>query len=260
MIQGIDHVLIAVPDLELATEIYQALAFQVLRGGTHPRMGTQNALVPLADGCYLELIAVTDPALAEEQVPFVVAALERENRIARFVLESDYLETDVSAMRARGLHMGDPLDGERERPDGTRVAWRSAFPLDMHMPFVLQDVTPRPVRVPRPTEGIGQTLRMGDINVGVTNVLAATTVYQQLLGIDGEDGWFQLPRGAIILKDVDTQLILNVTLTADNPLELIEQWRAANVEFRENVIEGIGMTLEPLNTMGAPLLVTGSAS
>lgn len=260
MILGIDHVLIAVPDLQLAVEVYQALGFQVLPGGKHPRMGTQNALVPLADGTYLELIAAEDPELAQEQAPHVTAALGRENRLARFVLESDFLDTDVNTMRARGFDMGDPIDGERMRPDGVRVAWRSAFPLDMHLPFVLQDVTPRELRISVPTEGIGQLLRMGDINVGVTNVAAATETYQKLLGMDGEDGWFELPRGAIILKDVDTQLILNVNLEADNPLELIERWRAANVEFHENVIAGVGVTLEPVNTMGAPLLVTGRVS
>jgi hypothetical protein len=53
MITGIDHVLIAVEDLDLAIEVYEQLGFQVLRGGDHPKMGTSNALVPLADGTYL---------------------------------------------------------------------------------------------------------------------------------------------------------------------------------------------------------------
>jgi catechol 2,3-dioxygenase-like lactoylglutathione lyase family enzyme len=260
MLLGIDHVLIAVQDLELAVEVYQKLGFQVLPGGDHPKMGTSNALVPLADGSYLELITVRDPALAEQASPVIVAALARENRLARFVLESDNLESDVIAIRARGFEIGDPASGERDRPDGQKVAWRSAMPADPLYPFVIQDVTPRTVRVPAPESGIGQTLRMGDINVGVTDLATAITAYQKFLGMDGEEGWFELPRGAVILKDVDTERLLQVVLEADNPLDVSGAWQKANVEYREQVLGGVGITLEPIETLGAPLAITGRVS
>ncbi len=260
MITGIDHVLIAVEDLELAVEVYEQLGFQVLRGGDHPRMGTSNALVPLADGTYLELIAVRDAALAEQAVPFVMAALRSENRLARFVVESDNLESDVIAIRARGLEIGDPQAGERNRPDGEKVRWRAAFPADMRFPFVIQDVTPRAVRVPPPEFGIGRSLRMGDVNVGVTDMHSAFQKYQALLGMGGEDGWFELTRGAVILKDVDTERLLQVVLEADNPLEIVNSWQGGEVDFDQQTIGGMGLTLQPLNTLGAPLAITGRLS
>lgn len=260
MILGIDHILIAVEDLELATEVYEQLGFQVLQGGEHPKMGTHNALVPLADGTYLELIGVWDESLAQQFSHPVLAALKSENRLAAFALASDDLDADVAAIRARGFEIGDPREGERQRPDGVRVAWRSAHPTDSRFPFILQDVTPRETRSPAQTEGIGQTLRMGDVNVGVTDLASAQDAYQKLLGVNGEDGWLELPRGAIILKDVDTERVLQLVLEADNPLEIVSEWQQENVPFEQEIIGGMGITLEPVNTLGVPMQITGRVS
>lgn len=257
MLKGIDHVLIAVEDLELGIEIYERLGFEVLRGGDHPTMGTSNALIPLADGTYLELLTVRDLALAEREVPFIVAALRRPNRLARFALESDDIEADVAAIRARGLEMSAIRDGERTRPDGERVAWRAAFPTNAQMPFILQDVTPRALRVPAPSFGIGKETRMGDVNVGVTDLERAYELYKQLLGEEGEDGWFELVRGAVILKDVDTEQLLHLVLEGDNPKEVINAWQGGEVNFDHQVIGDIGITLIPLETAGVPLSLTG---
>ncbi len=257
MILGIDHILIAVHDLEIATEVYQRLGFQVLKGGEHPKMGTHNALVPLADGSYLELIAVQDMALAEEKVPHVVNALRRENRLANFALESNDLEADLKMIRDRGLEMNDIHDGERNRPDGQRVAWRSASSTNPNLPFLLQDVTPRELRIPLPTFGIGQTLSLNDVNVGVTDLDSAQAAFQQLLGVDGEDGWFELERGDIILADVDTERILKLVLAADDVPQIVNAWQGGDVTYDQQIIGGMGITLQPFETEGAPIEITG---
>ncbi len=56
----IDHIVIAVADLDAAARDYEALGFTVLPGGEHPR-GSRNVLVVLADGAYLEIIAFPKP-------------------------------------------------------------------------------------------------------------------------------------------------------------------------------------------------------
>ena len=53
----LDHIVIAVQDLERTIADYQSLGFNVLRGGEHPGRSTHNALVVFADGAYFELIA-----------------------------------------------------------------------------------------------------------------------------------------------------------------------------------------------------------
>ena len=45
MIEGIDHVVIAVADLDRAIADFDALGFTVVRGGSHPGLGTHNALL-----------------------------------------------------------------------------------------------------------------------------------------------------------------------------------------------------------------------
>src|SRR5918998_5896519 len=53
----LDHFVIVVADLDRAIEDYAALGFTVTPGGVHADGRTHNALVPFADGTYLELIA-----------------------------------------------------------------------------------------------------------------------------------------------------------------------------------------------------------
>lgn len=260
MILGVDHILIVVQDLDLASEVYSKLGFQVLPGGQHPKMGTQNALIPLADNTYLELISFFDTALAESAVPHLVQTLRSTNRLGGFAIASDDLDADVAAIRARGLEIGEVYEGERMRPDGQRVAWRAARPADPWMPFLIQDVTPRELRIALPTFGVGQTLHINDVNVGVIDVPTAQAQYQKLFGIDGEDGWFELERGAVILKDVNTEQLLQIVLEADNPLEVINAWQGGEVKYDQQIIGGMGITLQPFETMGAPLAITGRVS
>ena len=58
----LDHIVIAVKDLEQTITDYRALGFNVLQGGEHPGRPTYNALVVLADGAYFELIAWRSPS------------------------------------------------------------------------------------------------------------------------------------------------------------------------------------------------------
>ena len=93
---------------------------------------------------------------------------------------------------------------------GSRVAQRHAR--RPAMPFLIQDVTPREQRIPLPTVGIGLTLHINDVNVGIKDVPTASQEYAKLLGVAGDEGWFELQRGAIILKDVDTERLLQPRL------------------------------------------------
>ncbi len=202
MIVGVDHILIAVEDMNGAMEAFRRLGFQVSSGGEHPRMGTYNALVPLSDGAYLELIGVKDGALAE-QFPnsrLVLRALGRENRIATFALVSNDLSADINALRARGLDVSDPIEGERMRPDGKKVAWRSAHLADAHLPFLIEDITPHHVRVPEPDQGLGQHSYLAELQILAMSVADASRVWKDLLAqVPPRDDEFKLERCKIRL-------------------------------------------------------------
>lgn len=60
----LDHLVIAVEDLEDAARQLQDLAgLEVVGGGSHPSWGTQNLLLPVGSA-YLELVAVVDEEVA----------------------------------------------------------------------------------------------------------------------------------------------------------------------------------------------------
>jgi len=258
MIIGIDHILIAVENLDEAIETYRRLGFQVSQGGEHPDRGTYNALVPLADGAYFELIGVKDRALVQEKWQLMVETLARENRLMTFALDSDAIEADIAAIRARGVPIGDPAPGERIRPDGQRVAWRKADFENSALPFLIQDVTPREVRIPLPSEGIERSLGIAAAIVGSHDVDARRADYEKIIGMSLP---FDLTRGSIQIEELEAgDEFLRVALVADNIGALAEQWRAQGVSFRESVVEGIGLILEPLETEGVPLQITGQVS
>jgi catechol 2,3-dioxygenase-like lactoylglutathione lyase family enzyme len=258
VIIGIDHVLIAVEDLDRAMETWRRLGFQVLRGGEHPQFGTHNALVPLADGAYFELLAIKDPTLIDQ---FPVTKRLREvlacdNRLLGVALETDDLNGDVQAIRDRGLTMHKAPPGERVRPDGQRVGWRTAHPEDSRVPFLIQDQTPREVRVPAPTEGIGQSLRVACLEMTAQNPGSLRQTYAKLLGGASGDERFPLKRGEIQVASVNSQDGIHSVVLGTGDLHSITRgWQDRRVPFREATIPGYGLALIPMDTAGAQILV-----
>jgi hypothetical protein len=138
----IDHLVVAVDDLEGATAAFaERTGLAVVPGGQHP-WGTANVLVPLGDA-YLELAAVTDPDAARG-TPFgdlMLGALARGGGVCAWCTELDDL--DETAARA-GLAVE---AGARERADGSTLRWRSAgmraAAADPALPFLIAWGDPR---------------------------------------------------------------------------------------------------------------------
>jgi hypothetical protein len=114
----LDHVLIAVDDLEAAArEVEQLHGLASVEGGRHQGLGTANRIVPLGR-TYLELVAVVDEAEASGFRSWV--AREQRPRLLGWCVRTD----DLDAVAARlDLTIA---DGSRARPDGTVLRWRMA--------------------------------------------------------------------------------------------------------------------------------------
>lgn len=142
----LDHVIIAVQDLTRAVESYRSLGFTVIPGGIHRSNATWNALIPFKDGSYLELMAPTrkPPEAGTDDYSFLVREGEG---IVGFAMYSEDLDTDVDAMRGRGISLSFIRSGGR-RQDGIDMRWRVASPVFGFSPFLLQDMTPRHLRIP----------------------------------------------------------------------------------------------------------------
>jgi len=142
MLLGIDHLVIAVPDLEVAAhELEESVGIEATDGGRHPALGTANRLVWLGD-TYVELVTIVDEAIAAGSwlgVP-VATALAADSGFVTWAVASDDLDGDVASFRALGADYGDPFDGERWRLDGEVVRWRLAIPSRLgpaEPPFVI---------------------------------------------------------------------------------------------------------------------------
>src|SRR5205823_12705285 len=132
MVTGIDHLVIAVPDLDTAAlEREQRIGLAVTGGGRHPGAGTANRIAFLADGSFLELIAVEDRGTAGAQ-PLGAAVLrtldERGSGLVSFALVDDHIDTTVAELQANGSSIGPVQPGSRLRPDGELVEWWTATP------------------------------------------------------------------------------------------------------------------------------------
>jgi hypothetical protein len=146
----LDHLVILVDDLHQAVTDYTALGFTVTPGGTHADGLTHNALVVFADGTYLELIAFVDPADTRDNVWGWRQFAATGGGLIDYCAASPDLAKETERLRERGLVVSTPSDGGRQRPDGTQLRWRSARFDQAHrvLPFLIEDVTPRALRVP----------------------------------------------------------------------------------------------------------------
>lgn len=119
----IDHVILAVPDLEGAgAMLLDEHGLASVDGGRHAGLGTANRIVPLSGDQYVELAGTVDETEAETN-PFgstVRAAVERGGGLIGWCVAVDDAESAASRL---GLAI---TDGSRQRPDGLTLRWRVA--------------------------------------------------------------------------------------------------------------------------------------
>jgi hypothetical protein len=174
------------------------------------------------------------------------------NRFAGFVLETTDYNGDVQAIRDRGLTIAKAPPGGRVRPDGQQVSWRTAHPENPQLPFLIQDTTPRELRVPPPAEGLGSSARIGWVEVGAADFQPTITAYTQLLGERPVENQFLLQRGAIHLsQSFSGDGVQMVALLIQDLAGLARDWQARDVPFYDESIRGIGRVLVPRDTGGA---------
>jgi Glyoxalase-like domain len=276
-LQRFDHFIILVNDLAAAMETYRTLGFEVHAGGEHPAFGSHNAIVALADGAYLELVAFKDVALAEKSFwKDAVKMLKVREGFGGYVLGSNDLANDVARLRQASLDIGDPTPGARTRPDGQRVEWQTALiggTASGALPFLIQDVTPRELRVEPAQEGFGNNARVKEIVVTVKHTDIARDRFQALLGVEPRrvhnaasdlTGYrFALPWGSIVIahpevggnamSDQITQRgegLYAITLVMDDVNPARREMKTRNISVED---ETYGFMISPDAACGARL-------
>ena len=125
---GLDHLVLAVPDLDAACEWFLNLTgIHPVYGGRHLDFGTHNALVGLGERCYLELIA-TDPA-AHITVPRWMAVDSVEQpMLTRWALASTQLSEKAAVLEQYEIGLGELRTGSRTLPSGRVLTWMLSLP------------------------------------------------------------------------------------------------------------------------------------
>ncbi|MEP3427735.1 MAG: VOC family protein [Roseibium sp.] len=126
MVRGIDHLVVAVKDLDAAAKAYKAFGFTVTPENRHA-WGTANRLVQL-NGFFLEILTVAEAELIPKATDdsFSFGAFNREflnkrEGASMLVLESRDPDADRAEFRQLGLRLFDPFSFGRiaNLPDGS---------------------------------------------------------------------------------------------------------------------------------------------
>jgi len=147
---GIDHLMLGASDLSLGkTWIENQFELPVMDGGRHPGQGTRNALLGLAEDCYLEVIA-PDPAQVLAGTLGAQLLRYKTPRLRTFAVRCSNFEDLVP--RLAGFGFGHRiLEMSRETVGGGELSWRLLFvsdhPYSARMPFFIDwGQSPHPCR------------------------------------------------------------------------------------------------------------------
>jgi len=217
----IDHAMICVPDLAKGIETYTRLGFTVYPGGSHTGRPTHNAIA-FHDEDYLEILSIRDRSAVVPGSPdaSLAAYLDEGGGFRIVALQSDDLATDVAAMRARGVDVGEIRDGGRRSLEGQELRWRAAFlgPRDALPIFFIQHLTPlaerkaHARRLPSHPNGVTRVER---VYVAVSDVAASARAYARVLGRPVP----AIHRGAVIKADMAVFDLGPTGLTVAQPME-----------------------------------------
>lgn len=128
-------------------------------GGPHATGGTHMALIAFEDGSYLELIAPQKSGASVRESPWGKAMTKDAGPCAWAVATPD-IAREVRRLADARIATTAPEPGSRTKPDGTVIRWETASIgkgiRGATLPFLIQDVTPRRLRVV-PSPGAGST-------------------------------------------------------------------------------------------------------
>lgn len=137
----LDHIVFAAgPDGLPGTtaRLSELLGEEFRDGGIHPRFGTRNAIMPLLDDTYLEVVEVLDHP-ASDKAPFgqaVRARSESGGGWLGWVVAVDDIKPHEERLGREAVN------GNRHRPDGVELLWKQlgvkGLQSDPQLPFFVE--------------------------------------------------------------------------------------------------------------------------
>jgi len=137
----VDHVSYAAePDglKTTAARLAKKLGVKAVDGGIHPRFGTRNIIIPLAQDRYVEVVEVLDHP-ASDKAPFGQAVRARSAAGGGWLGWVVRVEDIAEAEQRLGR---EAVVGSRHRPDGVQLLWRQlgvkGLIADPQLPYYIQ--------------------------------------------------------------------------------------------------------------------------
>jgi len=122
----IDHFMYGVPDLDAGLEwASRTFGVRATPGGSHPGLGTCNALLSLGD-TYLEILAPDPRQSLAGTLGGRLAALDTGGLVT-WAARGDLLFIR-DALKAQGIDAAGPVPTSRRTPDGGLLEWELLFP------------------------------------------------------------------------------------------------------------------------------------
>lgn len=186
-IAGLDHVIIAVRDLERAQMGWTRLGFTLTPRGRHLGQGSANYCIMFARD-YLELLGFVEPDDYAHRLEAFLA--RREGPMAVAFAPEGTPEAAAEALAALGLHPTEPraLGRQLELPEGTVVPRFSLTTLPPEETpaldcFLCAHLTPELVRRPEWLRHPNGTLGINSVHLLVEDTAPLLPAYDRLFGL-----------------------------------------------------------------------------
>lgn len=277
MTRRIDHLVIAVHDLDQAGSFYRRLGFQVGARNRHP-WGTENRIVQLP-GSFIELIAVGEgAAIAPHRASafsfgaFVQDYLRDREGLAMLVLDSRDAEADAALFAQRGIGSFEPFHFERsgKRPDGseTKVAFTLAFASAEDSPkagfFVCQQHFPENFWNPEFQRHDNRATQISSVTLSAPDPERLRAFLTAFTGVDpaspdGDDLSFRLDEGHIdvLTPDDAAESYGSVEAELDQPSFVAFAVRVEDIHVHAKWLDAAEI---PYQHIGSRLIVPASAA
>ncbi len=168
----IDHVTVAGRRLATLEDEVRRLGMTPAYGGAHSNGVTHMSIVSFCDGSYLELISTIEPDHGDS--PWWSRQMATDAGPCAWALAVSDVAATSERLRGLGIEVRGPIEMSRSLPDGRSAEWILSFigrgEPGQELPFIIQDRTPRSVRVPAPQK---------DAFDGVSLVTIAVTDFDQ---------------------------------------------------------------------------------
>ena len=181
----VDHASICGSSLSALQDGFASLGLKTDFGGPHARGGTQMALLGFDDGSYLELIAPQKAGIPLDSGWAKMIAADAGP--CAWAIGSHDLKGDVARFKHQEIPADGPASGSRARPDGKIIEWETAMvgpaAPGSTLPFMIQDKTPRELRVQPSASAKGSPISgIAVVILGVRDLNAASDLFRRAFG------------------------------------------------------------------------------